>query len=856
MRTQTWQYNLYLEFITEHPQLFHEASRVSELYGLWKDLANELNKPETGAPVRKIDEWRIAFRQWKHAINYKKRKFDAGDTSTLPSGRLKYKPNDLEVRALRVFADSRHKQNGESHVEHVEPPKKREQVVVLNQPMAAKQSSASKHLPEADKPLASRADKIEMTNKRSIPKQNAQYELYLKYAAKYPYLINGKHHADYHIQWVHLAEKLNTVGCANKTTDQWKNTFRHWKNNVRYKASRINEQQKHTSVDKPTQLSLTKLEQRALLAWRGEDVDMWRKDSSSDDEPIGSSSPQSSSSRPASRDAPFKTARCRPTLPQQYELYMQHVDKHPELISGAASTYELNQLWAVLAAELNTYEKGPVKSPSEWHRTFHTWKITLTFRARKFIDEGKANQMSTLETRFLDAWNAYPCKTKYLVDDDWQVGDNEPQNADDSDGDWAVEQPKRRRRQTLSSQYELFLEHVSVHPQLMTNDGDPATNQLLWTGLVTALNSNGQSKTMTEWKTVFHEWKKAVTLKEKQSFKPLTDLEQRALTIFSRLDISADDASESRKATVIRLHSCQFAMLMKFATKHPEVRTGHGDPGVFNRLWDEMAAKLNAFGSGPIRSVTTWKNTFWLWRRSLLNKLRKHQANTGDAELPVACKLSDFERQAIGLFVGRSCISAMGLIGLNDIPNIPPASGESKTLYDCCDENGGSQAPKKKPTLIQATRCMSETQPPVFVSVDQKPAVRRVDRTENKIQPAIPTRVENTADTADTLSLSFASADRRLGNHQMANIPTIPVADRPIKPDTSSSSKIRSPDCVSVEGSNQSQLRLESYKQMACSLGAVADRIGDLTKGVADSNALMRAVLKNQEILLQKLLDR
>lgn len=109
-RARTAQYEIYVQFIEEHPQFINQLLNYkydqNELQKEWQELTELLNKPPM--PVKSISQWKTALQQWRYSIVKKAREYEQEvikHDGKLESIDKKYL-TELQKRALVIFGNA------------------------------------------------------------------------------------------------------------------------------------------------------------------------------------------------------------------------------------------------------------------------------------------------------------------------------------------------------------------------------------------------------------------------------------------------------------------------------------------------------------------------------------------------------------------------------------------------------------------------------------------------------------------------------------------------------------------------------------------------------------------------------
>lgn len=90
---------------------------------------------------------------------------------------------------------------------------------------------------------------------------------------------------------------------------------------------------------------------------------------------------------------------------RQYEFFTAALEQNESLRYGCGDPAKLLELWTDLSDQLNAIGVGPTKSPTEWRKSFVSWKAQTRHKAAHLCNDERT--LSDLEVRML---KAYGCK--------------------------------------------------------------------------------------------------------------------------------------------------------------------------------------------------------------------------------------------------------------------------------------------------------------------------------------------------------------------------------------------------------------------------------------------------------------
>lgn len=90
--------------------------------------------------------------------------------------------------------------------------------------------------------------------------------------------------------------------------------------------------------------------------------------------------------------------RCAKTLQGQIEIFVNEMASCEQLRTGTGDPAHYNLKWEALAAELNSFGKGPKKTAKDWDQTFKNWKCSVRHKARLIATYDKGQSIYFIES--------------------------------------------------------------------------------------------------------------------------------------------------------------------------------------------------------------------------------------------------------------------------------------------------------------------------------------------------------------------------------------------------------------------------------------------------------------------------
>uniref|UniRef100_A0A1B0G5W6 Regulatory protein zeste n=1 Tax=Glossina morsitans morsitans TaxID=37546 RepID=A0A1B0G5W6_GLOMM len=237
-----------------------------------------------------------------------------------------------------------------------------------------------------------------------------QLECYVTFAEKYPGFLQNKINSGNPQQmkklWEELARHLNDMNGPTRSIQKWKETLKHWRNQLRSRARKGKISSNPIEGGRLGHYNkMTMFEERALAVFgavltkgrpsvRATDVEspvecaqavMDMNETLHTMQETLHITPETNYVKQEFNDITPETNSCQRCTQEQLEYYVTFIEKNPELLQNkisSANPCKTKELWEELAGNLNDLT-GPTRNTQKWKETLNHWKNQLRSRARK-----------------------------------------------------------------------------------------------------------------------------------------------------------------------------------------------------------------------------------------------------------------------------------------------------------------------------------------------------------------------------------------------------------------------------------------------------------------------------------------